>query len=53
MYRIEVWLHPSINSEEAVKSGDLETMKEYLKNNFGSEVEDKPIEVTPSKKNNN
>lgn len=43
LYRIEIWIHNSINSEEAKQENALEQLKKYLKENFGSEIEDKPI----------
>ena len=45
MFRIEVWIHRDIESDEAKEKKSLEMLKYYLKSNFGSEVEDKPINV--------
>lgn len=43
LYRFEVWLNPSINRPE--EEEELTRLKDYLRDNYGSEVEDKPIKA--------
>ena len=45
MYRIEIWIHPDIMKDEAKKNDELGNLKKYLRENFGSEIEDRAIEV--------
>ena len=44
-YRIEIWVHKNITSIQAEKENTLSNLKEYLRTEYGSEVEDKPIIV--------
>jgi hypothetical protein len=43
MYRIEVWINNNYKTEENLREYPLKTLTEYLEKNFGSTVEDKPI----------
>ena len=43
MYRIEVWINTSYKTEQNLRDYPLEELKDYLAKNFGSTVEDKPI----------
>ncbi len=43
MYRIEVWINNSYKTEENLRDYPLKSLVDYLEINFGSTVEDKPI----------
>eukprot|EP00340_Litonotus_pictus_P001139 CAMPEP_0170518768 /NCGR_PEP_ID=MMETSP0209-20121228/4376_1 /TAXON_ID=665100 ORGANISM="Litonotus pictus, Strain P1" /NCGR_SAMPLE_ID=MMETSP0209 /ASSEMBLY_ACC=CAM_ASM_000301 /LENGTH=231 /DNA_ID=CAMNT_0010804449 /DNA_START=1 /DNA_END=696 /DNA_ORIENTATION=+ len=43
LYRIEIWISSAYKTEENIRDYSLNDLKDFLKKNFGSDVDDKPI----------